>query len=148
MRRFSATVLVAGCIAASAAGIADAVVRKHRLRRPPKPALPRVVSVDEVEYALNASRTVVTAGRVKFNVYNRGQDDHDLVIYDGSGAELGKSILLPGATDQLVVTLPAGEYRVVCSLFAGTPVSHETLGMKFVLRVESPPGFGAVTARR
>jgi plastocyanin len=113
--------------------------RKHRLKLPPRPAFPRALSVDETEFQLGPSRTVVSSGRVRINVYNRGMDDHDLVVYDQSGTELGKSFLLPGASDQIVVTLPAGDYRVVCSLFAGTPVSHESYGMRFTLRVQDPP---------
>lgn len=113
--------------------------RKHRLKVPPRPAFPRALSVDETEFALGPSRTLVSSGRVRINVYNRGMDDHDLVVYDQSGAELGKSFLLPGASDQIVVTLPAGDFRVVCSLFAGTPVSHESYGMRFTLRVQDPP---------
>lgn len=113
--------------------------RAHRLQVPPRPALPRALSVDETEYVLNPSRTVVSSGRVRISVYNRGMDDHDLVVYDAAGTSLGASVLLPGAADEIVVTLPAGDYRVVCSLFAGTVLSHETLGMKFTLTVQDPP---------
>ncbi len=128
-----ATFLVAG------AGSAALGARKHRLQIPPRPAFPRALSVDETEYQLNPSRTVVSSGRVRINVYNRGMDDHDLVVYNAVGALLGASILLPGAADEIVVTLPAGNYRIVCSLFAGTPVSHETLGMVFTLTAQDPP---------
>ena len=113
--------------------------RRHRLTLPPRPALPRALSVDEIEYALGPSRTVVSAGRVRINVYNRGMDDHDLVVFDSSGATVGRSVLSPGSSEQLLVALPAGDYRVVCSLFAGTPISHEGFGMRFTLRVQDPP---------
>lgn len=113
--------------------------RRHRLTLPPRPALPRALSIDETEFQLDPSRTVVSAGQVRINVYNRGMDDHDVVVYDQSGTSFAKSALAPGASDQIVVTLPAGDYRVVCSLFAGTPISHEAFGMRFTLRVQDPP---------
>lgn len=118
--------------------------RRHRLTLPPRPALPRALSVDETEFQLGPSRTTVSAGQVRINVYNRGMDDHDLVVYDSAGGSVGKSILPPGASDQLVVTLPAGDYRVVCSLFAGTTISHEGFGMRFTLRVQDPPKVSGV----
>jgi plastocyanin len=141
-RRLTGALLLAAFLSVGVGGEAAAPAKKrfHRLKLPPKPALPRSLSVDETEYVLNPSRSVVSAGRVKINVYNRGMDDHDLVVYDAQRTELAKSILGPGASDQITVTLPAGDYQVVCSLFPGTPVSHELLGMKFSLRVENPPG--------
>jgi len=137
-RRVVAIITLSALLAAAFTSVALGA-RKHRLKVPPRPAFPRALSVDETEYELGASRTLVSSGRIRINVYNRGMDDHDLVVYDQSGTELGKSFLLPGASDQIVVTLPAGDYRVVCSLFAGTPVSHESYGMRFTLRVQDPP---------
>ena len=128
----AASLLCAGAATASAP-------RPHRLRVPPRPAFPRALSIDESEFTLGPSRTVVSSGRVRLNVYNRGMDDHDVTVYDAAGGELGKALLQPSASDQIVVTLPAGDYRVVCSLFAGTPVSHEAYGMRFTLRVQDPP---------
>ncbi len=137
-RRTVALVALAALLLAGVGSVALGA-RKHRLQIPPRPAFPRALSVDETEYQLNPSRTVVSSGRVRINVYNRGMDDHDLVVYDATGTSLGASVLLPGAADEIVVTLPAGDYRVVCSLFAGTPVSHETLGMTFTLTAQNPP---------
>lgn len=141
---------VAACVGVVALGLgafgyAATTGRTHRLNIPPPPAAPRALSVDETEFVLNPSRTVVSAGTIRLNVYNRGMDDHDLVVYDQTGAELGKAILAPGAADQIVVNLPAGDYRVVCSLFAGTEIAHETLGMRFTLTVQNPPGIPAAS---
>ncbi len=132
-------IVTLAALLAAGGGSAAVGARKHRLQIPPRPAFPRALSVDETEYQLNPSRTVVSSGRVRINVYNRGMDDHDLVVYDAAGTTLGASVLLPGAADELFVTLPAGDYRVVCSLFAGTPVSHEALGMSFTLTAQDPP---------
>lgn len=141
-------VLTAGSFGA---GLADAAPRKHRLKIPPRPAFPRAVSVDETEYALNPSRTVISSGRVRIFAYNRGMDDHDLAVFDQSGNTIVPPLFLPpGGANEVTVTLPAGDYRVVCSLFAGTPVSHELLGMTFTLTVQDPPRAQAGTppARR
>ena len=43
------------------------------------------MAVDENEFAIGLSPTVVGAGVVTFNVYNRGMDDHDLALVDASG---------------------------------------------------------------
>ncbi len=139
MRRGLALAAVGALLVAAAAETA-AAARIHRLQIPPRPAFPRALSVDESEYALGPSRTVVSSGRVRINVSNRGMDDHDLVVNDAAGAAKAPPLVLaPGAADEVVVTLPAGSYRVVCSLFAGTPVSHETLGMVFTLTAQDPP---------
>ena len=138
-RRRTVALVALTALLLAGAGTTAVGARKHRLQIPPRPAFPRALSVDETEYQLNPSRTVVSSGRVRINVYNRGMDDHDLVVYDAAGASLGASVLLPGAADEIVVTLPPGDYRVVCSLFAGSPVSHETLGMVFTLRAQDPP---------
>jgi hypothetical protein len=95
---------------------------------PPAPPLPRTVAVDENEYSVGLSRTLVGAGQVTFNVYNRGMDDHDLAVVDANGV-LQTIAVPPRETRSLTVQLAPGRTKVYCSLFAGTPASHETLGM-------------------
>jgi hypothetical protein len=119
----------------------------------PAPTLPRSLLVDEIDlpggaFALRPSRTVVGAGEVSFGIYNRSMDDHDLAVYGNlerivlpSDTSLG-SVFLPmkvgeNATSRtLAVTLPAGRYRIVCSLGAGTSASHDQIGMNFFLTVQ------------
>jgi plastocyanin len=145
-QRVAALVALALLVVASVGAVlADAAARKHRLKVPPRPAFPRAVSVDEIEYALNPSRTIISSGRVRIFAYNRGMDDHDIAVYDQAGNTVVAPVpLAPGGADEVTVTLPAGDYRVVCSLFAGTPASHELLGMKFTLTVQDPPRAQAV----
>ena len=125
-----AALAVAGTLAAGAAS-----ARLHRLHLPPPPAPPRALSVDEVEYDLVPSRNVVSAGVVRIAAYNRGMDDHDLVVVGPDARPLASAALAPGTSALLTPRLEAGDYRVICSLFAGTPASHELLGMRFVLHV-------------
>jgi hypothetical protein len=100
----------------------------------PPPPLPRSVAVDETEYAIQLSRPVVGAGEVTFNVYNRGEDDHDLAVVDANGA-LQVVDVPPRETRTLVAQLSPGTVKLYCSLFAGTPGSHEALGMSTTLDV-------------
>jgi hypothetical protein len=93
------------------------------------------VAVDETEYSIGLSRTLVGAGEVTFNVYNRGMDDHDVAVVDAGGTVQVVAVP-PREARSLVVQLGAGRTRVYCSLFAGTPASHEALGMSAVLDVE------------
>ena len=77
---------------------------------------------------------VVAAGPVKFHVDNRGEDDHDLVIVDGADAAHVVQ-LKPGTDGVLMPHLTPGRDRIICSLQAGTPESHEGRGMWFTLDV-------------
>ena len=113
---------------------AQAAARRHRLHRPPVD-LPRGLTVDEKEWAVQPSKTLVAAGTVRFTAYNRGEDDHDFVIIDAAGNVAGKVSLIPGATATVTANLQPGTYRLFCSLFAGTPESHYARGMHTTITV-------------
>ena len=75
---------------------------------------------------------MVAAGAVRLRVYNRGQDDHNLVLVDGVG--VAHVVALRASQDAVMTaTLARGRYRLFCSLQAGTPESHEDRGMWFRL---------------
>jgi hypothetical protein len=96
--------------------------------------LPRTVAVDETEYSIGLSRSLVGAGEVTFNVYNRGMDDHDLALVDANGSV--QVVSVPSRESRsLVAQLRVGQVRIYCSLFAGTAASHEALGMSTVIDV-------------
>jgi uncharacterized cupredoxin-like copper-binding protein len=123
--------LAAGGVAAAAGpSVLPILPRIHRqhVPPPPAPALPSSLAVDENEYTVRPSQIVLAAGDVDFNVYNRGMDDHDMTIVDADGVQHQVAVH-PGASAQLVVALKPGTYRLFCSLFAGTPQSHDALGM-------------------
>lgn len=132
MRRALATalpVVLALTLAPGAAG------RERRTHLPPAagPPLGRSLTVDESEWALRASKRTVAAGAIRIRVYNRGEDDHNLVIVDSGGAAHVVA-LKPGADGTLTPRLRPGTYTLFCSLQAGTPESHEDRGMKFTLQ--------------
>jgi len=121
---------------ALAAAPLDPVPRHHRLHVPPAAValLPSSLAVDEDEYHVRPSQIVLAAGQVKINVYNRGMDDHDLTVIDGNG-DVQQLPVKPGQAGTLVVALKPGTYTLYCSLFAGTPQSHEALGMHSTIQV-------------
>ena len=121
---------------AAAPGVAgSAGERFHRLHVPPPPVvvLPQSLAVDEFEWGMRGTHLEVKAGVVRIHVYNRGMDDHDLTITDATGLTR-QVILAPSSTGVLRVSLTPGTWRLYCSLFAGTPDSHQDLGMVAYLR--------------
>ncbi|MDP9259658.1 MAG: hypothetical protein M3Q31_24335 [Actinomycetota bacterium] len=119
---------------AAAPGVAgSAGGRIHRLHvppAPPRPALPQSIAVDEFEWGMRGTHLQVAAGRLQIHVYNRGMDDHDLAVVDANGV-LHTVPLASGADAVLAVDVAAGPVKLFCSLFAGTPDSHEAKGMLF-----------------
>ena len=81
------------------------------------------------------SQTVVAAGSVKFEVYDRGEDAHNLVVQDAAGVVEGKASLLPGGSARVVANLEPCTYLLYSSMFYGTPQSHYARGMHTLLTV-------------
>jgi hypothetical protein len=99
----------------------------------PAPALGRYVSVTAREFSFTLSRPVVAAGQVTLELRNWGEDPHNLVVSpdDGSHEQLaGWTDAGPGAVVPQKLTLPAGDYRLWCSL-----PGHEAAGMSVQLQV-------------
>jgi plastocyanin len=109
-------------------------VRRHRIFLPP-PELPSQLAVDESEYTMRPSQLVVAAGEVTINAYNRGMDDHDVQFTDSQG-QVQLVFLHSGDKGVLKADLKPGTYHFICSLFEGTPQSHDALGMHFDLTVK------------
>ena len=129
--RATGAIAVALIAAASTAGAGG--LRRHRLIMP-TPPLPHSLAVDESEYQVVPSERVVAAGTVTMAVYDRGQDAHNLTVQGpvtstGDGKIRAQVWLQSGGSTTLVTTLAPGRYKLYCSMFAGTPQSHEKLGM-------------------
>jgi hypothetical protein len=123
---------------AAAPGVAgSAGERIHRLHvpPPPTPALPQGIAVDEFEWGMRGSHLVVAQGPLTIHVYNRGMDDHNLTVVDASGV-VHTVPLSSGADAELTVNVAAGPVHLYCSLYAGTPDSHEAKGMFFNLTAQ------------
>jgi plastocyanin len=96
---------------------------------PPLPSRTNVDLTDIREWSVRPSYRALAAGRIDFNVNNRGEDDHNLTVRDAA-RDLGKIDLAPGETGTLTVQLTAGSYTLYCSLPA-----HEAAGMSAVISV-------------
>jgi uncharacterized cupredoxin-like copper-binding protein len=123
--------VLSAALAFLGASAADARPRVHRLRVPPPPVevLPSSLLVDMSEWYIRPSRIRVKAGEVAIGAFNRGMDDHDLTMVDAAGALQTVPLMANGGQGRLVVNLTPGRYKLYCSLFAGTPSSHEVFGM-------------------
>jgi hypothetical protein len=130
-----------------AAATAVAAPRVHRLTLPPPPPLPTSLAVDEDEWTVRPSKKVVAAGPVTLRVYNRGMDDHDLSLVDAAGT-LHRVSLAPGTSAEIRATLTPGTWKLWCSLFAGTPESHELFGMVSTIQARVDPAQPYRPARR
>lgn len=131
MRR-AAAILLLGTVASALTWSPAGAERRHRIRLP-EAQLPRSLTVDESEWAVRPSKRLVAAGFVRIRVYNRGEDDHNLVLSERDGTPHVVS-LKPKESGTITARLVPGTYTLVCSLFAGTPESHEALGMRATLR--------------
>ena len=131
-----AGVLIAVSLLAAATAVA--APRVHRLTLPPPPPLPTSLAVDEDEWTVIPSKRVVAAGPVTLRVYNRGMDDHDLSLVDATGT-LHRIYLAPGTSSEIQATLTPGTWKIWCSLFAGTPESHELFGMVSTIEARIDP---------
>jgi plastocyanin len=104
---------------------------------PPPPACPTAVGVSEGEWFTTPSRTSLCAGKkVTWELDNVGMDDHNLTVVDlGTGTVVGTwDIVHPGAQAAKSLTLPAGTYRLFCTL-SSDGSSHDALGMNAILTV-------------
>ncbi len=134
----------AAALIAGPANAADATATHrapaHRLHRA-GPPLPTSLTVDEQEYSIILSEAVVAAGNVRFTIYNRGQDEHNLVIQSPdrlaarSDFVRGPLYVTPGQSATETLHLTRGTYLVYCSMFMGTPQSHYAMGMHTLLTV-------------
>ena len=100
---------------------------------PPEPALPRYVSATTTEWDIVLSRQLVAAGTVRIELRNMGEDPHDLVVVPEAGGEAVHHFAEhdPDTWSDAPVELPAGRYRLFCSL-----LDHAERGMQATLRVE------------
>jgi hypothetical protein len=111
--------LAIGAVAA-AAGIASASA--------PAPAR---VFVSAKEFSLILSRTKLKPGSAKVQLYNAGEDAHDLRLKRVGGTRtLSVAETEPGKVSELKAMLRSGTWKLWCSL-----PGHAQAGMRATLRV-------------
>jgi plastocyanin len=128
-----AAAVVGIAVMAAAAPAGSGALQRHRLILP-TPPLPHNLTVDESEWQIIPSERFVAAGTVTMEVYDRGQDAHNLTVQgpitsSGAGTIRGQVLLQSGGSTTLTAKLAPGRYKLYCSMFAGTPQSHEAMGM-------------------
>jgi plastocyanin len=90
------------------------------------------LGVKAVEWSYTLSRPEVTAGKVIVELNNQGEDSHNLKLQREGSGDL--PLVVPEAAPETHTTasfnLPAGTYRLYCSLF-----EHDNKGMHATLLV-------------
>ncbi len=102
---------------------------------PPEPEPepePNRVGVKALEYSFTLSRPSVAAGAVTVELNNQGEDPHNLQLEREGGGEAPLAVAETGPKANRVAQfeLPAGKYRLWCSL-----ESHDEWGMNATLVV-------------
>jgi plastocyanin len=94
------------------------------------PTAPKTVPVTESEFKIELPSTSVSPGSYTFDLTNKGQVGHDLVV-EGPGVNDEKtSVIGSGKTAKLTVDLKSGTYKLYCSV-----PGHEQAGMKLEVNV-------------
>jgi plastocyanin len=99
---------------------------------PPGPTAPDRLLVKSYDtYTFSLSRTDVTAGQVTVQLWNRGEDGHDLHLQQGgSGPEYSLPETLPNQVSEGQFPLTPGTWTLWCSVS-----NHRALGMEKSLTV-------------
>jgi plastocyanin len=100
---------------------------------------PAPVSAKLSEWTIRLSETTVPAGPVRFTVTNGGSIPHAFEV-EGQGTEHETSLIQPGASATLTLTLEPGTYEVYCPVGED---SHKKLGMETHLEVVDPRSTGS-----
>lgn len=88
------------------------------------------------EWRLNPSRSLVAGRRVRFQLKNIGEDDHDLTIRRrkaGATPIATTGVLRPGKLGELTANLAPGRYILFCAIS-----DHESRGMRSSFAVAAP----------
>ena len=116
MKRLALLLVLAGCAGALPAEAAAPLGR---------------VQVVAVEFHYRLSRVSVTAGQVRIELANFGQDEHDLTLRRvGTTKVYAVPKALPGQRETATLKLKPGLYVLKCTM-----ADHALLGMKARLRV-------------
>jgi plastocyanin len=76
------------------------------------------------DFSLTPQRVRAGAGRLEFELVNRGRVGHNFHLRRGGSEPVEVTTLLPGDRETATAELPRGDYRMVC-----TVSNHEELGM-------------------
>jgi plastocyanin len=95
-------------------------------------AAPARVQVSATEFNFGLSRHSIKAGRALIELANYGEDPHNLRLRRVGGKKIwGTRVVEPEGTATLSAKLPAGRYKLWCSI-----ANHRALGMDATLTVK------------
>ena len=103
---------------------------------PAADAAPARMLVTADEWMLISSRQAIKPGKLEIQLYNRGEDAHDIAArrVNRLGRRVGRTWHIretrPGELGEATWRLRSGKYRLWCTLRA-----HEAAGMRASLRV-------------
>ncbi|MGD9697183.1 MAG: hypothetical protein AB7V42_16155 [Thermoleophilia bacterium] len=101
---------------------------------PAPPAPPARILVFAREFQFQFSRRVVPAGRIRLQLKNIGEDDHDLTIVGPKGnVRAWTGVIHPDGVGEIRARLAAGRYLVICQV-----ADHQAHGMRTTLTVTAP----------
>jgi uncharacterized cupredoxin-like copper-binding protein len=119
----AATVLAAGCSSGSSTSS-----NSPSASAPGTTAAAQVgataVTATETEFHIALSTTNFSAGRYTLTAVNRGHMSHNLVINGPGVNKMQTSLLAPGQSGSVTVTLRPGTYDIYCSV-----PGHKSAGM-------------------
>jgi hypothetical protein len=96
-----------------------------------RPASPARLFVSAKEWSLIASRQALKAGQARIQLYNAGEDAHDLRLRRIGGTRtLALGETAPGEVTEIRAVLRSGKWRLWCSL-----PGHAKAGMRATLTV-------------
>ena len=84
----------------------------------------RTVRIVLDDFSIRPQTVRARAGRIRFEIVNRGRAGHNFRLRRGAGEPLKVTTLLPGDSESATAVLRRGDYRMVC-----TVGNHEELGM-------------------
>ncbi len=90
-----------------------------------------VSSPEDGSLAYDQESLTATAGEVTVSYSNPSQTQHDVVIEDESGNEVGKTDLITASTAETTVTLEPGSFTFYCDV-----AGHREAGMEGTLTVK------------
>jgi len=92
----------------------------------------KTLSVEAIDFGFAPNAFTAKVGEdITFSISNKGALEHNFVVFDPSGAEVGRTSIAIGATGSLTVKPSvAGAYSVVCDI-----AGHKEAGMVATLTV-------------
>jgi uncharacterized cupredoxin-like copper-binding protein len=127
----------AGSASGSGSGTGNGVSGTQAKTSFPESEATTVVKATLRDFAFEGAPATVKGPKVYFEAVNQGPTEHELVVMDEAGKELGEIEAFDKGKDAppLAIELKPGRYRLTCLVKLGDK-THADLGMEAPLTVE------------